>query len=210
MGPASHSSFQRLPQHHLIVGGQKSGKSRQAENLAQAWLQAQPQHSAVLIATAQAWDAEMQARITRHQQDRAQRLPGLRTVEEPLDLAAALQRHSQPDCLVVVDCLPLWLTNWTMPAAPGEKSSETDTENSEQKMPLAQAWQAQAALFMEALQHAPGPVVLVSNEIGLGVIPLGAQVRQFVDRLGLLHQQLAGLCHQVTLMVAGLPLPVKQ
>ena len=99
----------------LILGGQKSGKSRRAELLARQWLAESPTHRAVLIATAQPWDEEMRVRIQRHQSDRAARVPGLVTVEEPLQLAAALQRHSQPQTLVLVDCLTLWLTNWLMP-----------------------------------------------------------------------------------------------
>ena len=85
----------------LVLGGQKSGKSRRAELLAGQWLGQSPTHRAVLIATAQPWDEEMRVRIQRHQSDRAARVPGLVTVEEPLQLAAALQRHSQPQTLVL-------------------------------------------------------------------------------------------------------------
>ncbi|MEY4266213.1 MAG: hypothetical protein RIS90_748, partial [Pseudomonadota bacterium] len=91
--------------NELILGGQKSGKSRRAELLARAWLEDGDGHQAVLIATAQPWDAEMAGRIARHQADRAARVPGLRTVEEPLALAQAIQAHSRPDTLLVVDCL---------------------------------------------------------------------------------------------------------
>ena len=99
----------------LILGGQKSGKSRRAELLACDWLARSTDHRAVLIATGQAWDDELRDRIARHQHDRAERVPGLQTVEEPRDVAAALKRLSTPQTLVVVDCLTLWLTNWTMP-----------------------------------------------------------------------------------------------
>jgi len=99
----------------LILGGQKSGKSRRAEALAQAWLAQSATNKAVLIATAQPWDDEMRARIARHQADRAQRVPGMHTVEEPLQLAQAISAHSAPQTLIVVDCLTLWLTNWLMP-----------------------------------------------------------------------------------------------
>ena len=182
----------------LILGGQKSGKSRRAEQLAAAWLAQSPAHQAVLIATAQAHDAEMRARIARHQRERAARVPGLRTVEVPHDLADALAAHGSAHTLVVVDCLTLWLTNWRMPF-----------DNSEQNRPLTQDWQAQEAMFLQALQQSPGPVVLVGNEIGLGVIPLGAEVRAFVDALGTLNQQVAAACERVTLMAAGLPLTLK-
>jgi len=183
----------------LLLGGQKSGKSRQAEMLAAQWLARQPDHEAVLLATATAWDGEMRARIARHQRDRAGRVPGMRTVEEPRALATALAAHSAPQRLLVVDCLTLWLTNWLMPA-PGDSPQNT---------PAAQAWHEQQALFLRALQQARGPVVLVSNEIGLGVIPLGAEVRAFVDALGTLNQRVAAVCNRVTLMAAGLPLQLK-
>lgn len=179
----------------LILGGQKSGKSRRAENLAQEWLAQSPAHSAWLLATGQAYDTEMQARIERHQRDRAARVPGLATLEVPLDLAAALRARSRPDCLLVVDCLTMWLTNWMMPMgahAPG-----------------TQSWSAQAEAFIEALAQAPGPVVIVGNEIGLGVIPLGSEVRAFVDALGVLNQRVAAVCSHATLMCAGLPLALK-
>ncbi|MDY0108200.1 MAG: bifunctional adenosylcobinamide kinase/adenosylcobinamide-phosphate guanylyltransferase [Giesbergeria sp.] len=187
----------------LILGGQKSGKSRRAELLARDWLARSPEHRALLIATAQPWDDEMRARIARHQSDRAERVPGLATLEEPRDLAAVLRRESTPHTLLVVDCLTLWLTNWTMPAG-------AESMDSEQKMALAQNWQAQAALFLIAIEQAPGPVVLVGNEIGLGVIPLGREVRAFVDALGQLNQQVAQACERVTLMAAGLPLTLKE
>jgi adenosylcobinamide kinase/adenosylcobinamide-phosphate guanylyltransferase len=179
----------------LILGGQKSGKSRRAELLARAWLGAAPgTHQAVLLATAQPHDDEMRQRIARHQAERALRVPGLRTVEEPLNLAGAIAEQSRPDTLLVVDCLTLWLTNWLMPATP-------HVEPQPQGAPVA--------ALLQALAAAGGPVVLVSNEIGLGVIPLGAEVRAFVDALGSLNQQLARHCQRVTLMAAGLPLYLK-
>lgn len=184
-----------MPRTALILGGQKSGKSRRAELLARDWLAGAPGREAALVATGQAWDAEMRERIARHRRDRAERVPGMATIEEPRDLAAVLAVHSAPQRLLVIDCLTLWLTNWLMPAG--------------QNMSPAQAWQAQSALFLQALPQAPGPVVLVSNEIGLGVIPLGAEVRAFVDALGTLNQQVAAVCERVTLMAAGLPLQLK-
>jgi len=205
----------------LILGGQKSGKSRRAELLARQWLDESPAHRAVLIATAQAWDDEMRQRIERHQRERAERVPGMLTLEEPRDLAAALERVSSPQALVVVDCLTLWLTNWLMPAAPvllplplgeggGEGLGPEDRHVShKENKPPAPDWQSQAALFLEAIRQSSGPVVLVGNEIGLGVIPLGREVRAFVDALGGLNQQVAAACERVTLMAAGLPLTLK-
>ncbi len=176
----------------LILGGQRSGKSARAETLAAQWLGASPAHRAVFVATATAWDNEMRDRIARHQRDRAQRVPGMVTLEEPLDLAGALVRHSAADTLVVVVCLTLWLTNLLMPAR-GEAAPA----------------QAGADALVRALGDHTGPVILVSNEIGLGVIPMGAGVRAFVDALGRLNQQVAAACDRVTLMAAGLPLTLK-
>jgi len=187
-----------IARSELILGGQKSGKSRRAELLARHWLAESPAHDAVLIATAQPWDEEMRQRITRHQQDRAARVPKLRTLEEPLALAQALADCSQPHTLVVVDCLTLWLTNLRMPA-----------ENNERINPPAQEPRAQAAMLLRAIEAASGPIILVGNEIGLGVIPLGRETRAFVDALGLLNQQVAQACQRVTLMAAGLPLTLK-
>jgi adenosylcobinamide kinase/adenosylcobinamide-phosphate guanylyltransferase len=176
----------------LILGGQRSGKSRRAERLASEWLAAGPAHSAVMIATGQAWDEEMRDRIERHQRDRAERVPGMFTVEEPLALAEAVRAASAPHTLVVVDCLTLWLTNLLMPAQGAPTDPETPT--------LA---------LCRAVEQAPGPVVLVSNEIGLGVIPMGREVRAYVDALGALNQRVAAVCKRVTLMAAGLPLSLK-
>ncbi|GAA4353301.1 bifunctional adenosylcobinamide kinase/adenosylcobinamide-phosphate guanylyltransferase [Variovorax defluvii] len=179
----------------LILGGQRSGKSRRAEERAAQWLARAPSHRAVLIATATAHDEEMRARIARHRADRAQRVPAMLTVEESLHLGAALARHSEPGTLVLVDCLTLWLSALLMPAAAGAEPHDLRT--------------AQAAL-LHALHDARGPVVLVSNEIGLGVIPLGREVRAFVDALGHLNQAVAQACGRVTLMAAGLPLCLKE
>jgi adenosylcobinamide kinase/adenosylcobinamide-phosphate guanylyltransferase len=180
----------------FVLGGQKSGKSRRAEQVAAQWLKASPDHRAVLIATTLPWDEEMRERIARHQLDRAQRVAGLTTVEEPLALGAALRQHSAPHTLVVVDCLTLWLTNLLMPADAGEAIDADGLHNA-------------CHSLCGALQALPGPVVLVGNEIGLGVVPLGREVRAFVDALGLLNQAVAAECERVTLMVAGLPLVVK-
>lgn len=190
-------SAMTIAKSELILGGQKSGKSRRAELLAHQWLGQRLGHRAVLIATAQPWDEEMRQRIARHRADRAERVPGMTTVEEPLTLAEAIQKHSQPDTLVVVDCLTLWLTNRLMPV------------DFEKDKPLALMDSAPAASLLIAISQAPGPVVLVGNEIGLGVIPMGREVRAFVDALGKLNQDVATACQRVTLMAAGLPLTLK-
>lgn len=197
----------RPVQTELILGGQKSGKSRRAELLAKVWLSRSGQHGAVLLATAQPWDEEMRLRIARHQHDRALRVPGMTTQEVPLDLAGALQQASGPQTLVIIDCLTLWLTNWTMPA--DTTQGALLPSNLKSKQALAHDWQAQSAHFFDVLANAPGPVVLVGNEIGLGVIPLGSEVRAFVDALGVLNQRAAEVCVRVVLMAAGLPLTLK-
>ena len=181
------------PAHsEFILGGQKSGKSRRAEALAVAWLHAEPRRRAVLIATAQAGDSEMQQRIARHQRDRLQRVPRLQTVEESIDLAGALRAHSHADTLVLVDCVTLWLTHALMPLHGMPRPVETAVQE-----------------LYATLADLRGPVILVGNEIGLGVVPMGPEVRSFVDALGLLNQGLAQACERVTLMVAGLPLLIK-
>ena len=180
----------------FVLGGQRSGKSRRAEMLARQWLERSPDHRAVLIATGQAWDDEMRERIARHRRDRAERVPGMVTVEEPLALAEALGRVGDVKTLVVVDCLTLWMTNLMMPADAARAIDEP-------------AVIAAGHALCEAIAAAPGPVVLVGNEIGLGVIPLGREVRQFVDALGRLNQSVAAACERVTLMAAGLPLTLK-
>jgi adenosylcobinamide kinase/adenosylcobinamide-phosphate guanylyltransferase len=189
----------------FILGGQKSGKSRRAEMLAADWLTASARNHAVLVATAQPWDEEMGLRIARHQSDRAERVPGMRTVEEPLALSAALRQHSNPQTLVVVDCLTLWLTNMLMPLESPAGANAAEVAH----VPDPQGWRQSCHLLCEAIVNAPGPVVLVGNEIGLGVIPMGREVRAFVDALGQLNQAVAAACDRVTLMVAGQPLFVK-
>jgi adenosylcobinamide kinase/adenosylcobinamide-phosphate guanylyltransferase len=193
----------RIAASELILGGQRSGKSHRAETLASHWLDASPAHRAVLIATAQPWDDEMRQRIARHQADHAQHVPGLQTVEVPTALAECLARLSRPDTLVVVDCLTLWLTNLVMPVTADDGQHGFASPSNLDLAP------APIDLFLRALAQPAGPVVLVSNEIGMGVIPLGAQVRAFVDALGRLNQNVARTCTRVTLMAAGLPLTLK-
>ncbi|MBI2771181.1 MAG: bifunctional adenosylcobinamide kinase/adenosylcobinamide-phosphate guanylyltransferase [Burkholderiales bacterium] len=189
----------RVMKSELILGGQKSGKTARAESLAAAWLAQSALHRATYIATAQAWDEEMRERISRHQRDRADRVPGMATVEEHADLAGAIAQHSRPETLLVVDCLTLWLTAQLMPA----------TGSSEGKRPTERTSCAWGAIISGAIARSAGPLVLVSNEIGLGVVPLGSETRAFVDALGVLNQQAAQACERVTLMAAGLPLFLK-
>ena len=193
-----HSTKPETVVHEFILGGQKSGKSRRAEQRAIDWLAAGARaRRAVLIATAQAYDDEMQERIVRHQADRAERVPYMRTIEEPIELARAIVTQSTPETLVVVDCLTMWLTNLLMPMS------------SEDARPVTRTPATHIAMLLVALRDAPGPVVLVGNEIGLGVIPMGRETRAFVDALGRLNQDVAAACGRVTLMAAGLPLNLK-
>jgi adenosylcobinamide kinase / adenosylcobinamide-phosphate guanylyltransferase len=194
-----------LANSELIIGGQRSGKSARAEQLAQRWLTQAYEHQAVFIATAQPHDAEMQQRIKRHQADRAICLPAMRTVEAPLHLAAAIAEHSTENTIIVVDCLTLWLTNRLFPFDSEQiasieqmKSDTTHTAQSDYSVEL-----------VNAIQAARGPIIVVSNEIGLGVIPMGSAVRKYVDCLGRLNQHVAQMCQRVTLMAAGLPLTLK-
>lgn len=181
--------------HELILGGARSGKSRTAEARAAAWIAGGTDREATLIATALASDDEMAERIRRHRDDRKRRGSALETVESPHDPASAIRRYAAPHRLLVVDCLTLWLTQCLMPLnGPG--------------MDVA-AWNDAQEDLLDALRRGVGPVVLVSNEIGLGVLPPAREARACVDALGRLHQQVAALCSRVTLMVAGCELAVK-
>lgn len=171
--------------HHLIVGGQRSGKSRRAERLALAWQLADSSHGVTVVATAAAHDDEMRERIARHQQDRP---AGFDTQEAPLDLAAALVRAATPGRLLIVDCLTLWLTNWLMPV-----SGRADISG----------WRQARQTLLEAMPTLASPVLFVSNEVGWGITPMSREVREFVDELGRLNQDVAARCHRLTLMVAG-------
>lgn len=195
-----------IARSEFILGGQRSGKSRRAEMLARQWLAQASNHRAVLIATGQPCDDEMAARIARHRADRAERVPGMTTVEEPLALAEALAQSSQPDTLVVVDCLTLWLTNLLMPAEAPKAPPGSDYES---KRLLAHYPYDYLAMLLIAIDKMTGPVIFVGNEIGLGVVPMGRETRAFVDDLGRLNQDVAAACRRVTLMVAGLPLYLK-
>ena len=188
----------------FILGGQRSGKSRRAELLARDWLLQSPDREAVMIATATAWDDEMKDRIARHRLDRTERVPGMTTVEEPVNLGDAVQTHSKPRTIVVVDCLTLWLTNLLMPHAGAESNLKNKLN-----LPLIHQTRVQEAAFLIAIKNASGPVILVGNEIGLGVIPMGRETRDFVDALGRLNQEVAAVCERVTFMAAGLPLTLK-
>ena len=166
----------------LILGGARSGKSRLAEQIAK-----DSNLNVTYIATAQAFDREMQARIEHHQAQR----PGHWTViEEPLYLADCLIELDQPNQLILVDCLTLWMSNLLM------------HENAELQMQQCQK-------LLDILPILQAEVILVSNETGLGVIPMGEISRKFVDESGRLHQQLGQIAEKVVFCVAGFPMILK-
>lgn len=173
----------------LILGGARSGKSLFAEQHAAA-LASGVEGRVVYVATASADDAEMGRRIASHQQRRPR---DWHTVEEPLQLATTLQRNATADSILLVDCLTLWLTNHLLRCEQGHEIE----------------WQQQRQQLLALLPKLPGTVILVSNEVGLGVVPMGALTRRFCDETGLLHQELATICDRVTLVCAGLPLQLK-
>lgn len=177
----------------LILGGARSGKSAYAERL--AFMSGK---EVVYLATAQSRDDEMQARIEQH---RARRNDAWITVEEPLELAAALRRWSTPERLVLVDCLTVWLSNLLF----SEPKSHPEVGRIEP--PAAFAQQREALLLN--LQQLSGDVVMVSNEVGLGVVPMGAVSRWFVDEAGRLNQAVAACCERAVFVAAGLPLVLK-
>lgn len=166
----------------LILGGARSGKSRLAERLA-----ADSDLAVTYIATSQALDGEMAARIVHHRQRRPAHWA---LVEEPLQLARVLREQAGAQRCLLVDCLTLWLTNLLMLEDPARLAAERDA-------------------FLECLGELPGRVILVSNETGLGVVPLGELTRRYVDEAGWLHQAVAERAERVTFMVAGLPMILK-
>ena len=188
-----------MPQTQLILGGQKSGKSRFAETIAANWLGQSAEHEVLFIATAQACDSEMRQRIERHQLDRKRNLPQIKTLEEPLLLATALQKNSARHRLLLIDCLTLWLSNYLTPY-------KNDTKIDSLKL-MTRYTTALNDLLRET-HSSVSPLVLVSNEISQGVIPMGQETRQFVDQLGLLNQAVAKACERVTLIVAGCPVTI--
>ena len=174
----------------LVLGGARSGKSMHAERLAAA-----SGKERIYIATAQATDDEMAARIAHH---RRQRDAGWLTVEEPVLLGDAIARHAAPGRVLLVDCLTVWLTNLLFTEARDYPDIGT--------IEPPAAFQAQRAAFLQALAQAAGDVILVSNEVGLGIIAHGALSRWFVDEAGRLNQAVAACCERAVFVAAGLPL----
>ena len=166
----------------LILGGARSGKSRLAEKLA-----AESGCAVTYIATSQPLDGEMNERVRHH---RERRPAHWALIEEPIELARVLREHARADACLLVDCLTLWLTNLLMLEDPQRLNAERDA-------------------LLQCLAELPGEIVFVSNETGMGVVPLGELTRRYVDEAGWLHQALAERCQRVVLTVAGLPLTLK-
>lgn len=168
----------------LVIGGCRSGKSR----FAQATAEALAVQQRIFVATCIAQDEEMQARVAAH---RLQRNPGRwQTVEEPLALAAAIRSRAAPDCVILVDCLTLWVTNLLMAPENTDLHAAVDE-------------------LIRALQGVRGPVILVSNEVGTGIVPENALARRFRDAAGMANQAVAAIADRVVWMVAGIPVTVK-
>ena len=178
----------------FVFGGARSGKSRYAENLA-----AQSGKPVVYLATAQAGDTEMQARIAHH---RARRDAAWTTAEEPLALGAALRTWSAPGNVVLVDCLTVWLSNLLF-------SENREYPDVGTIAPPARFAEEREAL-LAALDAVPGDIVIVSNEVGMGIVPQGAVSRWFVDEAGRLNQDVAARCERAVWVAAGLPLVLKE
>jgi adenosylcobinamide kinase/adenosylcobinamide-phosphate guanylyltransferase len=164
----------------LVLGGARSGKSRYAERLVE-----DAARCGTYLATAEAGDAEMAERIAAHQ---ARRGPFWRTVEAPLALASAIVAHAAPERPILVDCLTLWLSNLLLA---GKQADE------------------EVRVLCSALREAAGMVVLVSNEVGMGLVPETPLGRRFRDAAGRLNQDVAVLADRVVFVAAGLPLVLK-
>ncbi|MDT3670419.1 MAG: bifunctional adenosylcobinamide kinase/adenosylcobinamide-phosphate guanylyltransferase [Aromatoleum sp.] len=177
---------------HLILGGARSGKSRLAETLAR-----DSGLPVTVIATAEALDAEMAERIRRHREDRP---PAWRVVETPVALAPTLREEAHEGRCVIVDCVTLWLMN-LMAGAEGLPA------------PLAAdhlpRFLAERTALLDCVPQLPGPILLVANEVGLGLVPETPLGRLFRDEAGRMNQALAAVCEKVTFVAAGLPLRLK-
>lgn len=177
----------------LILGGARSGKSAYAEKLAIAG-----GRDVVYIATARASDGEMGERIAHH---RSSRPSHWHTVEEPLLLGDAIARHASASTVVLVDCLTLWLTNLIF--SDGRLYPDVGV------VELPATFWDQRERLLASLQQAAGDVLLVSNEVGLGIVPMGAVTRCFADEAGRLNQAVAALAERAVFIAAGLPLVLK-
>ena len=170
----------------LVLGGARSGKSRYAEQQA-----VQSGKEVLYIATAEAGDAEMALRIKHHRGSRPQHW---QTIEEPIKLAEVIQKYSQKNNCLLVDCLTLWLSNILF-----DKQGELQLQRFEKEIKA----------LLDVLEQVSGQVILVSNEVGQGVVAIDEMTRRFVDEAGFLHQKIAQISQRVVLVTAGLPQVLK-
>jgi adenosylcobinamide kinase/adenosylcobinamide-phosphate guanylyltransferase len=178
----------------LIFGGARSGKSALAERRA-----GESGLRVIYVATARAEDGEMRRRIAHHQ---ARRPASWGLVESPLGLAAALRAHAAPDACLLVDCLTLWLSNLLFA---GDAARQAEAGQAVD-CPLLHG---EARDLIETLPRLPGRIILVSNEVGWGIVPMAPVSRLFADEQGRLNQRVAAVCERVTLVASGLPLTLK-
>lgn len=178
----------------LILGGARSGKSRLAEKRA-----TESGLPVIYLATAEARDGEMSRRIAHH---RARRPADWGCAEETLHLAAKLRELAAPDTCLLVDCLTLWLSNLLFA---GQAAKQAEAGEAIDCPLLA----GETDALLELLPQLPGRIILVSNEVGWGIVPMHPVSRLFADEQGRLNQRLAGVCDHVTLVAAGLPLALK-
>lgn len=175
----------------LILGGARSGKSRLAEKLA-ASSGLEVIYIATAAAASSADDPEMVERIRQH---KMQRPSNWLTIEEPIHLADCLTKYASAECIILVDCLTLWLSNIL---------SSTDGEIIDEVL-----FSRERDALLRQLPLLPGKIILVSNEVGQGIVPLGELTRRFCDESGRLHQDIAEICDRVTFVTAGLPMILK-
>jgi len=174
----------------LILGGARSGKSALAEKLAEK-LTEQNGLDVTYIATAQVYDDEFATRIRHHQERRP---PHWALTEEPHFLARALQANASEQRCIIIDCLTLWLAQWIC---------------NDCNPPADSNWQTERSALLELLPKLPGKIILVSNEVGMGIVPLGEINRRFQDEQGRLNQAVAAVSDEVLFIAAGLPLRLK-
>ena len=170
----------------LVIGGARSGKSAYAEKRAN-----ESGKKVIYIATAEAGDSEMQTRIDQHRQNRPQQW---QTVEEPIKLADLIQQNSGSEFCLLVDCLTLWLTNILF-----DKQGEIQQT----------VFEKETSALYNSLSNYSGQIILVTNEVGLGIVAIDRMTRRFVDEAGLLHQKIAAISNKVVLITAGLPQVLK-
>ncbi len=183
----------------LILGGARSGKSSYAELLAK-----QSKLAVNVLVTAQIYDQEMQQRVIQHQQQRPKEW---KTTETPFELGDAIAQHNQAGTCLLVDCLTLWVTNELLRFDIEHQATELTLHWQQQKKALLDA--LTAAKEQSQVQGANSEIILVSNEVGMGIVPMGAINRRFVDETGWLHQSIAALADEVYWVVAGLPQRIK-